>query len=75
MIAPANPGHLEIGDEAVRPNATWLRRTEYLGTDLYDAVHKVRVIFTTLLHVTVTVRYDFCCYSSRTRYQGFKGSL
>lgn len=56
ISAPAHPGPLEIGDEQalmmkeesaksakskIRPSVSWLRRTEYLGTDLYDAVHKV----------------------------------
>ena len=27
----------------VRPSVTWLRRTEYIGNDLFDAVHKVRL--------------------------------
>ena len=27
--------------KAARPSVTWLRRNEYMGTDLYDAVHKV----------------------------------
>lgn len=55
--APENPAKLEVGDEQVlmmkeesnkagktkaRPAVPWLRRTEYMGTDLYDAVHKVR---------------------------------
>ncbi|RLN88222.1 hypothetical protein BBJ28_00008531 [Nothophytophthora sp. Chile5] len=57
-IAPENPGPLEIGDEQVlmmkedhagkvgrskaRPTVSWLRRTEYMGNDLYDAVHKFK---------------------------------
>ncbi|RLN38408.1 hypothetical protein BBJ28_00014538 [Nothophytophthora sp. Chile5] len=56
--APENPGPLEIGDEQVlmmkedhagkvgrskaRPTVSWLRRTEYMGNDLYDAVHKFK---------------------------------
>ncbi|TYZ58111.1 hypothetical protein PybrP1_011665 [[Pythium] brassicae (nom. inval.)] len=55
--APVNPGKLEVGDEQVlmmkeesnkagktkaRPAVPWLRRTEYMGTDLYDAVHKFK---------------------------------
>lgn len=28
------------GRQKVRPNVTWLRRTEYMGNDLYDAVHQ-----------------------------------
>lgn len=57
VAAPARPEPLEIGDEQAlmmkeeqtktgrskaRPAVSWLRRTEYMGTDLYDAVHKVR---------------------------------
>lgn len=30
------------GRSKARPAVSWLRRTEYMGTDLYDAVHKVR---------------------------------
>jgi hypothetical protein len=54
--APEKPEPLEVGDEQAlmmkeqqakggrskaRPAVSWLRRTEYMGTDLYDAVHKV----------------------------------
>ncbi|CAI5730203.1 unnamed protein product [Peronospora farinosa] len=56
--APAEPGPLEVGDEQalmtkedhagpkgrskVRPTVSWLRRTEYMGNDLYDSVHKFK---------------------------------
>ncbi|TDH65164.1 uncharacterized protein CCR75_008795 [Bremia lactucae] len=56
--APTNPEPLEIGDEQtlmmkedhagskgrskVRPTVSWLRRTEYMGNDLYDSVHKFK---------------------------------
>uniref|UniRef100_K3W793 RNA polymerase II-associated factor 1 homolog n=1 Tax=Globisporangium ultimum (strain ATCC 200006 / CBS 805.95 / DAOM BR144) TaxID=431595 RepID=K3W793_GLOUD len=55
--APTVPVKLEIGDEQAlmmkeetnkagktkaRPAVSWLRRTEYMGTDLYDAVHKFK---------------------------------
>ncbi|KAI9906520.1 hypothetical protein PsorP6_004113 [Peronosclerospora sorghi] len=56
--APAEPGPLEIGDEQAlmmkednvgtkgrskaRPTVSWLRRTEYMGNDLYDSVHKFK---------------------------------
>lgn len=56
--APVEPEPLEVGDEQVlmmkeehvgktgrskaRPTVSWLRRTEYMGNDLYDAVHKFK---------------------------------
>ncbi|KAG7400268.1 hypothetical protein PHYBOEH_006405 [Phytophthora boehmeriae] len=56
--APEEPEPLEVGDEQVlmmkeehvgktgrskaRPTVSWLRRTEYMGNDLYDAVHKFK---------------------------------
>ncbi|KAE9011690.1 hypothetical protein PF011_g9247 [Phytophthora fragariae] len=56
--APAEPEPLEVGDEQVlmmkedhantkgrpkvRPTVSWLRRTEYMGNDLYDSVHKFK---------------------------------
>ncbi|OWZ24828.1 RNA polymerase II-associated factor 1 [Phytophthora megakarya] len=56
--APEEPEPLEIGDEQalmmkedhignkgrskVRPTVSWLRRTEYMGNDLYDSVHKFK---------------------------------
>ena len=52
------PEPLEVGDEQalmmredhvgskgrskVRPSVSWLRRTEYMGNDLYDSVHKFK---------------------------------
>ncbi|TMW60685.1 hypothetical protein Poli38472_000727 [Pythium oligandrum] len=54
---PENPGPLEVGDEQVlmmkevnakngkakaRPSVTWLRRTEYMGTDLSEMTHKFK---------------------------------
>lgn len=56
--APVEPEPLEVGDEQVlmmkedhtgtkgrskvRPTVSWLRRTEYMGNDLYDSVHKFK---------------------------------
>jgi RNA polymerase II-associated factor 1 len=54
--APENPGPLEVGDGEVlmkkevsrnakakaRPSVTWLRRTEYMGTDLSEMTHKFK---------------------------------
>ncbi|KAG7393572.1 hypothetical protein PHYPSEUDO_007409 [Phytophthora pseudosyringae] len=56
--APQEPEPLEVGDEQVlmmkeghvgtkgrskvRPTVSWLRRTEYMGNDLYDSVHKFK---------------------------------
>eukprot|EP00644_Phytophthora_capsici_P002250 jgi/Phyca11/528181/estExt2_fgenesh1_pm.C_PHYCAscaffold_270085 len=56
--APEVPEPLEVGDEQVlmmkedhagtkgrtkvRPTVSWLRRTEYMGNDLYDSVHKFK---------------------------------
>uniref|UniRef100_A0AAV1VMG2 RNA polymerase II-associated factor 1 n=1 Tax=Peronospora matthiolae TaxID=2874970 RepID=A0AAV1VMG2_9STRA len=56
--APTEPEPLEVGDEQalmmredhggtkgrskVRPTVSWLRRTEYMGNDLYDSVHKFK---------------------------------
>ncbi|KAJ0408494.1 hypothetical protein P43SY_006424 [Pythium insidiosum] len=55
--APERAGPLEIGDEQVlmmketnaknakakaRPSVTWLRRTEYMGTDLSEMTHKFK---------------------------------
>ncbi|KAH7479103.1 hypothetical protein PRIC1_009344 [Phytophthora ramorum] len=56
--APTDPEPLEVGDEQalmmkedhmgtkgrskVRPTVSWLRRTEYMGNDLYDSVHKFK---------------------------------
>jgi RNA polymerase II-associated factor 1 len=58
VAAPAEPEPLEVGDEQVlmmkedhvgtkgrskvRPTVSWLRRTEYMGNDLYDSVHKFK---------------------------------
>ncbi|CEG48646.1 Putative RNA polymerase II regulator [Plasmopara halstedii] len=55
---PMEPEPLEVGDEQilmmkedhagskgrskVRPTVSWLRRTEYMGNDLYDSVHKFK---------------------------------
>ncbi|KAG6964043.1 hypothetical protein JG688_00007870 [Phytophthora aleatoria] len=56
--APSVPEPLEVGDEQAlmmkeghvgnkgrskaRPTVSWLRRTEYMGNDLYDSVHKFK---------------------------------
>lgn len=32
----------KTGKSKARPAVSWLRRTEYMGTDLYDAVHKFK---------------------------------
>ncbi|KAF4047305.1 Paf1 [Phytophthora infestans] len=56
--APLEPEPLEVGDEQTlmmkedhagnkgrskaRPTVSWLRRTEYMGNDLYDSVHKFK---------------------------------
>lgn len=78
VVAPEAPGKLEIGDEQalmmkeesnksgktkVRPAVSWLRRTEYMGTDLYDAVHKVCAMSS--VHVSLAfllfMTNLFCC--------------
>lgn len=45
----------KAGKAKARPAVPWLRRTEYMGTDLYDAVHKVRPQLL-LDHVTIAMR-------------------
>ena len=58
VVAPTEPESLEVGDEQAlmtkedhagpkgrskaRPTVSWLRRTEYMGNDLYDSVHKFK---------------------------------